>query len=103
MTGTPDPTVAAAVAAALDAYARLCDLGEEIGDEWSYVNDLGTAWRDRFEAIVAARGTELLDPAIAAAIDAAIAEIATIDDPHRAIDWLSTFPQVVLVALGEGP
>ena len=24
-------------------------------------------------------------------------------DPHRAIDWLSTFPQVVLVALGERP
>ena len=22
-------------------------------------------------------------------------------DPHRAIDWLSTFPQVVLVAVGE--
>ena len=24
-----------------------------------------------------------------------------ITDPHRAIDWLSTFPQVVLVALGR--
>ena len=26
---------------------------------------------------------------------------APIDDPHRAIDWLSTFPQVVLLALGR--
>ncbi len=103
MTATPDPTVAAAVAAALDASARLGELGEEIEDEWSYVSDLGAAWRDRFEAIVAARGAEPLAPSIAAAIDAAIAEIARINDPHRAIDWLSTFPQVALIALGERP
>ena len=31
-----------------------------------------------------------------AAVDRAIDEIGRIDDPHRAIDWLSTFPQVVL-------
>ena len=35
------------------------------------------------------------------AIDRAIDEIGLITDPHRAIDWLSTFPQVVLLALGE--
>ena len=28
---------------------------------------------------------------------------AAITDPHRAIDWLSTYPQVVLIALGERP
>jgi hypothetical protein len=33
------------------------------------------------------------------AVDAAIDEIALITDPHRAIDWLSTFPQVVRLAL----
>ena len=37
------------------------------------------------------------------AIDRAIDEIGRIADPHRAIDWLSTFPQVVLLALGERP
>ena len=31
------------------------------------------------------------------------AEAAAIDDPHRAIDWLSTYPQVLLVAVGERP
>ena len=31
-----------------------------------------------------------------AALAALAAEVAAIDDPHRAIDWLSTFPQVVL-------
>jgi hypothetical protein len=30
----------------------------------------------------------------------AIAEIGLIADPHRAIDWLSTFPHVVALALG---
>ena len=35
------------------------------------------------------------------AIDEAIVEIGSIADPHRAIDWLSTFPQVVLLAIGE--
>jgi hypothetical protein len=44
-----------------------------------------------------------LPPAVFVAIDLAIDQIARIDDPHRAIDWLSTFPQVVLVALGERP
>jgi hypothetical protein len=38
---------------------------------------------------------------VTAAVDAAIAEIDAIADPHRAIDWLSTFPQVVLLALGD--
>jgi len=49
----------------------------------------------------AARGGEVLTPAAAAAIERAAAETALIADPHRAIDWLSTFPQVVLFALDE--
>ena len=40
---------------------------------------------------------------ISTAVDRAIEEIAQIADEHRAIDWLSTFPQVVLLALGEAP
>ena len=55
-----------------------------------------TTWRDR-------RGTEPRRRATSAAVDRAIAEIGLIADPHRAIDWLSTFPQVVLLALGETP
>ena len=38
-----------------------------------------------------------------AAVDALDRESGAIDDPHRAIDWLSTFPQLLLVALGERP
>ena len=84
------------------AYAALTELGEEIEDEWSYVKDLAEAWRDRLEAVAAARGAE---PRSAARRRhrPAIDEIGRIDDPHRAIDWLSTFPQVVLLALGERP
>jgi len=40
-------------------------------------------------------------------VDEAIDEIALITGPHKAIDWLSTFPHVVAIALGgdvdEGP
>jgi hypothetical protein len=91
-----------ALTEALDAYERLASLGEEIEDEWSYVTDLAAAWRDRLEALDRDRGSELAGPC-GPAIERAIAEIGRITDPHRAIDWLSTFPQVVLTAAGERP
>ena len=59
----------------------------------------GSGWRSWPPSVVT-------QPAAApeqAAIDRAIDEIGRIGDPHRAIDWLSTFPQVVLSALGERP
>lgn len=88
---------------ALGAYAGLIELGESIEDEWSYVNDLAEAWQDRLAEVVAQRGTEMAAAGARAAVDRAIVEIELIADPHRAIDWLSTFPQVVLLALGETP
>jgi hypothetical protein len=94
-------TADAAVSDALDAYATLAELGEDVEDEWTYVTELAATWRDRLEAVAAARAGEDLDGPTGVAIDRAIDEIALIDDPHRAIDWLSTFPQVVLLALGE--
>jgi hypothetical protein len=96
-------TADAVVGRALDAYAVLAELGEEIDDEWTYVNDLATAWRDRLEAIATEGHGEAISPAAAIAVDVAIDEIGRITDPHRAIDWLSTYPQVVLLALGERP
>ena len=98
----PD-TVRTAVARALDALDGLQSLGEDVDDEWTYVNDLGDAWRSRLEAVAEARGGEALPEGRAAAIDRAIEEAGLITDPHRAIDWMSTFPQVVLLALGERP
>jgi hypothetical protein len=90
-----------AIADALDAYEGLTELAEDIDDEWTYVTDLAAAWRGRFEAVAASRGAEATDPTVTAAIATAIDEIGLITDPHRAIDWLSTFPQLVLLALGE--
>jgi hypothetical protein len=99
----PSETIRAAIDRATDAYHALGALGEEIEDEWSYVTDLGEAWRARFDAVAAARGDDPLPDALTAAFDRAIDEVARIEDPHRAIDWLSTFPQVILLALGERP
>jgi hypothetical protein len=88
---------------ALDAYTNLAELGEELDDEWTYVNDLAEAWRTRLDEVATARGPEPSPDATTVAVDRAIAEIGLISDPHRAIDWMSTFPQVVLLAVGETP
>lgn len=96
-------TVDQSIERALAAYARLTELAEEIEDEWSYVNDLASSWRERLEDVAATRRDVPVDPGTDVAIDRAIDEIALITDPHRAIDWLSTFPQVTLLALGESP
>ena len=86
---------------ALAAYEDLLSLAEEIEDEWSYVNDLSAAWQERIGQLVDQQGAATATALEAAAIGRAVDEIGRISDPHRAIDWLSTFPQVVLLALGQ--
>ena len=88
---------------ALAAYEELATLGEDIEDEWTYVTDLAAAWRERIEELIAERGSEPVSPPEQAAIIRVVDEIGRITDPHRAIDWLSTFPQIVLVTFGEQP
>ena len=95
------PTVADCVARSLDGFEVLTATAERVEDEWQYVTDLGTVWRARLAAVAAARGSEPAPAGAAAAIDALVAEAALVADPHRAIDWLSTLPQVALAALGE--
>jgi hypothetical protein len=102
-TATASPRLADTIASAWLAYESLVALGEEIEDEWSYVNDLAASWRARLLEVEQVRGREAAVPEAAAAVAALIAEAAAVDDPNRAIDWLSTFPQVLLIALGERP
>jgi hypothetical protein len=99
--GSTDVRLRDLVERAIAAERGLADLGESIEDEWSYVNDLDASWAARLAALAAARGDEPADEAACAAVDELIAESEAIADPHRAIDWLSTLPQVVLLALGE--
>ena len=99
----PITTVGDAIAAARSAYDELTSFAEDVEDEWSYINDLAAAWIERMETVADARGHEPAAAGVAEAVPALVAEVAAIDDPHRAIDWLSTFPQVLLVALGEQP
>jgi hypothetical protein len=96
-----EPTVADVVSRALDAQAILEARAADVPEEWQYVTDLVAAWRGRLASVAAARGTEPVDPPTVAAIAEAAEEAALIADPHRAIDWLSTLPQIALAALGE--
>ena len=94
-------TIPDLLAQAISAEEALAELGETIDDEWSYVNDLCRAWTDRLSDVAASwTGNEPADPALAEAIRLAIDEAGQISDPHRAIDWLSTLPQIVLIAVG---
>jgi len=101
---SPDPvrpTVGDLLATAGTALGALGAVGEAVADEWQYVDDLVTVYRGRFAQVTSERGGEEVSLAVANAIAAAIEESALVADPHRAIDWLSTLPQVVLLALGE--
>lgn len=86
---------------ALAAYEDLLSLAEEIEDEWMYVNDLSAAWQERIGELVDEQGAQSTTALEEAAISRAVDEVGRISDPHRAIDWLSTFPQIVLVTLSQ--
>lgn len=97
------PTIGALLDDAIAAENALADLAESIDDEWSYVNDLRQAWTDRLAEVAGGpAGTQVADAAVMEAIELAIDEAGLIKDPHRAIDWLSTLPQVVLLAAAPG-
>jgi hypothetical protein len=87
-------------ARAAEAYRALAELAETVEDEWQYVTDLVDAYGPSILALAEADGGGVLTTEQVEAVDEAIAEIALITDPHRAIDWLSTFPHVVGLALG---
>lgn len=95
-------TVRALVDRAIAAHAGLATVAEPLDEEWQYVADLGAAWSARLRRVADDRGDEAAAPDVEVAVDRAVAEAGLISDPHRAIDWLSTLPQIVLGALGEG-
>lgn len=55
-------TVDDVVTRALEAYEALAGLGEDVEDEWSYVNELSGAWRDRLDEVVASRRGDMVPP-----------------------------------------
>jgi hypothetical protein len=82
------------------AYSALAELAESVEDEWQYVTDLVDAYLPGIRALAGADAGRAPAAEVIAAVDEAIAEIGLISDPHRAIDWLSTFPHIVALALG---
>ena len=98
-------TVAELAAQAVTALAALAEVAEPIDDEAQYVADLVTVWGARLRAIgTAATDTGRATPdGASTAIERLTDEVDRITDPHRAIDWLSTFPQAAILALGDTP
>jgi len=94
-------TVADCIVRALAGFDALAAVAESIADESQYLADLDTVWRARLRAVATARGPEAAPAGAGEAVDALVEEAGRITDPHRAIDWLSTLPQVALAALGE--
>jgi hypothetical protein len=94
-------TIADLVDRALEGFDVLAATAEPIADEWQYLADLDTVWRARLRAVAEARGAEPAPPGAEDAVEGLVAEAGRITDPHRAIDWMSTLPQVALAALGE--
>ncbi len=94
-------TVADLIAASLAAFEQLAGTAQPVADEVQYLADLETVWGARLRAVADARGAQPGPPGAEAAIGALADEAASITDPHRAIDWMSTLPQVALAALGE--
>lgn len=94
-------TVADLVTRALAAFDVLVATAEPVADELQYLADLETVWGARLRAVAESRGAEPAPEGAEAALDALGAEAAAITDPHRAIDWMSTLPQIALAALGE--
>jgi hypothetical protein len=94
-------TIGDCLASALAAFDDLAGRAEGVDDEWQYVTDLGTVWQARLRAVADARGGDPATPEQATAVAVLVAEAGRVEDPHRAIDWLSTLPQVALAAIGE--
>jgi len=94
-------TVADLILRARAAFEVLATTAEPVSDELQYLADLETVWGARLNAVADARGAEPAPVGAEAAIEALEAEAAAFTDPHRAIDWMSTLPQVALAALGE--
>jgi hypothetical protein len=94
-------TVSDLIDRALAGFDVLAATAEPIADELQYLADLDTVWRARLVAVAGARGTEPAPAGTEAAIEALVEEAGRITDPHRAIDWMSTLPQVALATLGE--
>lgn len=96
-------TIDALLLRAVESLDILADTATPVDDEWQYVGDLVTVWGAALRAVADARAGQAPPLGAEAAIDRLATEAASIADPHRAIDWLSTLPLVALLAVGEGP
>jgi hypothetical protein len=97
------PTVDVLLLRAAESLDVLAETAASVDEEWQYVRDLLTVWGGALRAAAETRSGQAAPAGAEAAIDRLGAEAASVLDPHRAIDWLSTLPAVAILAVGEGP
>ena len=94
----PEP-IESVLPRALGALQALAELGESIEDEWQYVNDLLRIHTADLQALADGRRTAGRRRRRSRRSICWPTRPSRITDPHRAIDWLSTLPQAVRLAL----
>ena len=95
-------TCMSALAAQRDLFDRLTTLGETVVEALDYTQVISVAGAAEIDRTIIALGSrELPAPLITGldALHAACERVLTASDPHRAIDWIGTYPRLLTTLL----
>jgi hypothetical protein len=85
-----------------ELFKQLVTLGESVPDALDYTQLISTNGEGELEKTLTALGAREITPAAHRALDALRAageRVVTANDPHRAIDWIATYPRLVTTLL----
>ncbi|MFM8177228.1 MAG: hypothetical protein ACKN9G_05825, partial [Candidatus Limnocylindrus sp.] len=81
-----------------ELFKQLVTLGESVADALDYTQLISTNGEGELEKTLTALGEREITPAAHRALDALRAageRVVTANDPHRAIDWIATYPRLL--------
>ena len=85
-----------------ELFKQLVTLGESVTDALDYTQLISTNGEGELEKTLTALGERELSPAAHRGLDALRAageRVVTANDPHRAIDWIATYPRLLTTLL----
>ena len=85
-----------------ELFKQLVTLGESVTDALDYTQLISTNGEGELEKTLTALGERELSPAAHRGLDAlrsAGERVVTANDPHRAIDWIATYPRLLTTLL----